>query len=676
MHPTYPNLFQPLDLGFTRIKNRVLMGSMHTGLEELEDGYAKVAAYFAERAAGGVGLIVTGGYAPNRAGWVSPFSAKLTSSREARRHRVITDAVHERDGKILLQILHAGRYGYHPLAVAPSRIKSPISPFAPWKLTKFGIRKTIMDFASCAKYAKLAGYDGVEVMGSEGYLINEFIAPRTNKRRDGWGGSFENRIRFPLAILQAIRETVGEDFMVVYRLSMLDLVEGGSTRDEVIELAQQVERSGANMINTGIGWHEARVPTIVTSVPRAAFVEITKQVKAHIQIPIITANRINTPEVAESVLASGAADMVSMARPFLADPHFVNKARLNQSEMINTCIGCNQACLDHVFVGRTASCLVNPYACRETEWLLEEAKKPASVAVIGAGPAGLACATTAAARGHQVVLFDREGEIGGQFNMAKKIPGKEEFYETLRYFRHKIDEVGVELRLNEVATSDMLSESGFEHVVIATGVHPRRPHFRGMDHPKVIFYKDLLTKEPELGSKIAIIGAGGIGFDVAEFLLQETVPEDQRKDHFYREWGIDISVKVPGGLITDAPAPASKRKIFLLQRREGKIGARLGKTTGWVHRSSVKKYGTEMLSGVEYRAIDDRGLHIIHRQQERCLEVDHVVVCAGQESNRQLYDELVKKRCASVHLIGGAKKAAELDAKLAIENGTEIGLRL
>lgn len=676
MSSKYPHLFQPLDLGFTQIKNRVLMGSMHTGLEDGADSYHKTAKYFSVRAQNEVGLIVTGGYAPNRAGWLSPFAAKLTSTSEAKKHRIVTDAVHEAGGKILLQILHTGRYAYHPFAVAPSRIKSPISPFSPWKLTKFGIRKTIMDFANCAKYAKLAGYDGVEIMGSEGYLINQFIAPRTNQRTDEWGGSFENRIRFPLAVLKSVREEVGNAFILMYRLSMLDLVEGGSNRNEVIELAKLVESSGANILNTGIGWHEARVPTIMTCVPRAAFSEITAQVKKEVNIPVIAANRINMPGVAEEILASGCADMVSMARPFLADPEILTKAKAGQEKLINTCIACNQACLDHIAKQKLASCLVNPFACRETEWKLTKVKEIKKVAVIGAGPAGLSCAVTAAERGHKVTLFDAKAQIGGQFNMAKKVPGKEEFHETLRYYQNQLKHLRVDIKLNFQISAAKLAEMDFDHTVVATGVSPRIPKISGITHPKTIIYNDLLQQDLQLGKSVAIIGAGGIGFDVAEYLLQHTAPENQRIELFFKEWGIDQMIQSSGGLLPN-PAPIEpKRNIYLLQRKQGKLGGRLGKTTGWVHRASLKKHQTKMLAGVEYLKIDDHGLHIKQNETETCLDVDHVVICAGQETNQALFTELQKNGIPNIHLIGGARKAGELDAKMAIEDGTKLGLDL
>ncbi len=674
MSKPYPHLFEPLDLGFTQLKNRVLMGSMHTGLEETKNGFEKMAAYFGDRARGDVGLIVTGGIAPNRAGWVGPFSAKLTSSSEAKKHQVITERVHAEGGKICMQILHAGRYGYHPLAVAPTSLKSPISPFKPWKLTGRGIRNTIKDFVRCASLAREAGYDGVEVMGSEGYLINQFIVSKTNKRKDEWGGSYENRIRFPIEIVRSIREAVGPDFIIIYRLSMLDLVHDGSNWEEVEFLAKRIEEAGATIINTGIGWHEARVPTIATMVPRGGFSWVTQRLKGKVNIPLITTNRINTPEVAEKILQAGHADMISMARPFLADAEFVIKAKENRADEINTCIGCNQACLDHVFENKTASCLVNPRACHETELNYTPTTKAKKIAVVGAGPAGLACATAAASRGHDVHLYDGSSEIGGQFNMAKRIPGKEEFYETLRYFKRQIELTGVNLHLEQRVDADFLSAGGFDEVVLATGVRPRELAIDGIDHEKVLTYIEVLQGQKEVGGSVAIIGAGGIGFDVAEYLSHEGESPSENLVNFLKEWGVDQSYEERGALTAPKPHP-SAREIYLLQRSKGKLGARLGKTTGWIHRSSLKKKKVKMIGSVAYQGIDDSGLHITIKNQPQTLAVDHVIICAGQVPLRDLQAPLVAKGL-SVHLIGGADEAAELDAKRAIDQGSRLAARL
>ena len=676
MHPEFPHLFSPLDLGFTTLPNRILMGSMHTGLEEAPQGFERLAAYFGERARGGVGLMVTGGIAPNRQGWVAPFAGRMTNSKHVQEHRIITQAVHREGGKICLQILHAGRYGYHPLAVAPSAIQSPISPFKPWKLSGWGVQRTISDFVRCAALAREAGYDGVEIMGSEGYLINQFIVSRTNHRKDQWGGSFENRIRFPLEIVRRTREKVGPDFIIIYRLSMLDLVDDGSSWEEVEYLAQQIEAAGATIINTGIGWHEARVPTIATMVPRAGFAWVTRRLMGKVNIPLITTNRINMPEVAEQVLADGCADMVSMARPFLADPEWPLKSRTGRRDEINTCIACNQACLDHTFSRKTASCLVNPRACHETELQYQATPKAKKIAVVGAGPGGLACATVAAQRGHEVHLFEAGGEIGGQFNMAKTIPGKEEFHETIRYFRRQLELTGVHLHLNTRATVDMLKNEGFQEVVVATGVDARKASIPGEDHPKVLSYIDVLRNHKPVGQKVAIIGAGGIGFDVAEYLSHsggaESAPE---LSEFLQEWGIDPQYRHRGGLAKPQPeAPA--RDIWLLKRSKGKHGAGLGKTTGWIHRSSLKMKQVKMLGEAEYLRIDDQGLHIRHDGQEKILAVDNVVICAGQISRRQLYDELQAAGFGAVHLIGGAAEAAELDAKRAIDQGSRLAAKL
>ena len=664
----YPHLFRPLELGFTTLRNRVLMGSMHTGLEDRASDFPKLAAYFAERAAGGVGLIVTGGFAPNIVGWLKPFASRMSMPWHPRRHRQVTSAVHAHDGKICLQLLHAGRYAYHPLSVSASKLKAPINPFTPRALSARGVERQIRDFANAAKLAREAGYDGVEIMGSEGYLLNQFTVARTNKRDDAWGGDAAKRMRFAVEIVRRVREACGPDFIIIYRLSMLDLVEGGNGWDDIVAQAQAVEAAGATIINTGIGWHEARVPTIATSVPRAAFTGVTAKLKPHVALPLVTTNRINMPDVAEAVLAAGHADMVSMARPLLADPQWPNKARAGRSDAINTCIACNQACLDHVFENKKASCLVNPRACAETELDYTKTAAPKSIAVVGAGPAGLACATVAAERGHRVVLFDAASEIGGQFNLAKQIPGKEEFHETLRYFRHRIVETGVELRLDTRADGDALS--GFDEVVIATGVTPRAVDFPGIDHPKVVGYLDVLQRRVVPGAKVAIIGAGGIGFDVGEFLVQEGESPSLDASRWMAEWGVDPAFDAPGGLAKPRPEPAA-RQIWLLQRTPGKPGARLGKTTGWIHRGTLKAKGVKMLGGVEYLGVDDAGLHIRVDGSEQVLDVDHVVICAGQEPRRELFDVLAAQS-RKAHLIGGADVAAELDAKRAIAQGSRL----
>lgn len=647
---------------------------MHTGLEESRNGFQKMAAFYAERARGQAGLIVTGGIAPNRAGWVSPFSAKMSTRAESRRHRLITDAVHAESGHICMQILHAGRYGYHPLAVAPSRLQSPITPFKPWQLTRRGIQRTIDDFATTAALAQDAGYDGVEIMGSEGYLINEFIAARTNRRNDEWGGTYENRIRFPLEIIRRVRERTGDRFLLIYRLSMLDLVEEGSSWEEVEYLAQQVEAAGAHLINTGIGWHEARIPTIATLVPRAGFAWVTQKLMGKVGIPLITTNRINTPDVAENLLAEGYADMVSMARPFLADPDFVIKARQGKADEINTCIACNQACLDHIFQRKTASCLVNPRACRETELEYLPAPVRKKIAVVGAGPAGLSAAVTGAQCGHEVHLFEASLTIGGQFNLAKKVPGKEEFEETLRYYRRQLEIHGVQVHLGKTVDAAWLTAGGFAEVVIATGVHPRAVEIPGIDHPKVITYVDLLSGQKRAGDKVAIIGAGGIGFDVATFLLHGQHSPSLDAGLFAHEWGIDTAYRHRGAVQPPDPEPPV-REIHLLQRTQGKPGEKLGKTTGWIHRATLKMKGVVMWSGVTYQHIDDQGLHILSGNRPHILQVDHIILCAGQVSRRDLYEPL-SKTGARVHLIGGAKAAGELDAKRAIEEGARLAATL
>ncbi|MEQ1136552.1 NADPH-dependent 2,4-dienoyl-CoA reductase [Acinetobacter seifertii] len=667
----YPHLLKPLDLGFTTLKNRVLMGSMHVGLEEAPGGYERMAAFYAERAKGDVGLIVTGGIAPNQAGLTFAHASKLDSTEEAEKHKVITEAVHAAGGKIALQILHTGRYSYQPEIVAPSAIQAPINPIKPKAMTSAEVQQTIDDFANCAKLAQYAGYDGVEIMGSEGYLINEFIAARTNHRDDEWGGSYENRIRFPIEIVKRTREIVGENFIIIYRLSMLDLVEGGSTLEEVIQLAKAIEKAGATIINTGIGWHEARIPTIATKVPRAAFTWVTEKLKGEVSVPLITSNRINTPEMAEHVLASGHADMVSMARPMLADPEFVLKASEGRSDEINTCIGCNQACLDHIFSMKIATCLVNPRACYETELIFKEVKNHMNIAVIGAGPAGLSFAVYAADRGHQVKIFEASHQIGGQFNIAKTVPGKEEFYETLRYFNRQIElRPNIELILNHKATYEELSQSGFDEIVVATGVTPRQLQFEGIDHPKVLSYLQVLKERVPVGQRVAIIGAGGIGFDTAEYLTHEGESGSLNPEKFYEEWGIDTHYEHVGGL-KQAKVEASEREIYLLQRKASSVGAGLGKTTGWIHRTGLKNRNVKMLAGVHYEKVDDQGLHITVDGKPTVLEVDNVVICAGQESFTAMYDQL-KADGKNVHLIGGAKEAGELDAKRAIRQGAEL----
>ena len=666
----YPHLLAPLDLGFTTLKNRVLMGSMHTGLEESEHGFEKMAAFYAERARGGVGLIVTGGVGPNEEGRVAPGASILNDEAEVPHHRIVTDAVHEAGGKIALQILHTGRYSFQENLVSASPICAPINFYRPRELSGDDILRTIADFAECARLARLAGYDGVEVMGSEGYLINQFLARHTNRRTDEWGGSFENRSRFAVETVKAVRRAVGDDFIIIYRLSMLDLVNDGSTWDEVEQLALAIEAAGATIINTGIGWHEARVPTIATMVPRAGFAWVTRRLMGKVKIPLVTTNRINTPDVAEAVLADGCADMVSMARPFLADPDFVNKAAEGRADAINTCIGCNQACLDHIFQGKLTSCLVNPRACRETELNYTPTTAPKKLAVVGAGPAGLAFATVAAERGHAVTLFDAAGEIGGQFNVAKKIPGKEEFYETLRYFARRIEETGVTLKLEQRVDADALA--GFDEVVLATGIAPRLPAIPGIDHPKVLSYLDVLKYGRPVGARVAIIGAGGIGFDTAEFLTQQGGSTSLDVEAFMQEWGVDMSGQSAGGLAASGPQPhASPREVWLLQRKSSKVGEGLGKTTGWIHRESLKMKRVNMVSGVQYERIDDAGLTVTVKGETQTLPVDNVIICAGQDPLRELQAPL-QAAGKTVHLIGGADVAAELDAKRAIDQGSRL----
>jgi 2,4-dienoyl-CoA reductase (NADPH2) len=675
----YPNLLRPLDLGFTTLPNRVLMGSMHTGLEDRRRNFPRLAAYFAERVRGGVGLIVTGGFSPNVEGWLLPFASRLASAGAARAHRVITAAVHADGGRIALQILHAGRYGYHPLSVAPSRIRSPITPFTPRALSTAGVERQIRAFVRCAALAREAGYDGVEVMGSEGYFINQFLVTHTNLRSDRWGGSFENRMRLPVEIVSRAREAVGPDFIIIYRLSMLDLIPDGQRWDEVVTLAKDIEKAGATIINTGIGWHEARVPTIATSVPRAAFAWVTQKLKGEVQIPLCTTNRINTPEVAERLLAEGCADMVSMARPLLADPGFVMKAQTGRADQINTCIACNQACLDHTFRNELASCMVNPRACHETELDYRPAALKKRIAVVGAGPAGLAASTVLAERGHEVHLFESAAEIGGQFNMAKRIPGKEEFHETLRYFRRRIEITGVKLRLGTRMSADELIRSRYDEVLLATGVMPRDPRIPGGEHPKVLSYVDVLLNARPVGRRVAVIGAGGIGFDVAEFLVQDGESPTLHLAEWMKEWGVADPARARGGVAgVQSQAAAPARQVYLLQRKTGKPGAGLGKTTGWIHRRALKMKQVEMLRGVNYEAIDERGLHLSYgekRERPTVLEVDNIVLCAGQQPLRDLYAPL-REAGMPVHLIGGADVAVELDAKRAINQASKLAARL
>jgi 2,4-dienoyl-CoA reductase (NADPH2) len=671
---SYPHLLSPLHLGFTTLPNRVLMGSMHVGLEEREGGFERMAAFYAARARGGAGLIVTGGVSPDERGRLFPGAAKLTTDAEAERHRVVTDAVHADGGRIALQLLHAGRYAYHPGLAAPSPLPAPINPQVPHELSDDEIEETIEAFARAAGLARSAGYDGVEIMGSEGYLINEFIVAATNRRTDRWGGEYENRIRFPVEIVRRVRERMGREFIVIYRLSMLDLVPGGSTLKEVLALGRAVEDAGATIINTGIGWHEARIPTIATSVPRGAYTWVTRRVMGSVGIPLVTTNRINTPEVAERLLAEGYADMVSLARPFLADPDFVAKTRAGRPDTINTCIACNQACLDHTFTGRVTSCLVNPRACHETELVVSPSPAPKRVAVVGAGPAGLASAVTAAERGHEVTLFDAAPRIGGQLDLARRIPGKEEFEETLRYFRVQLAERGVDVHLNTSVTAATLGQGGYHEIVVATGVHPRIPDIPGVDHPYVVSYLDVLRGEAAVGDRVAIIGAGGIGFDVAEYLTDGDRRTSRYPEAYFRQWGVDITYAAPGGLTAPEPS-ASPRTVYLVQRRTGKPGEGLGATTGWIHRAELKHRGVRMVPGATYERIDDAGLHLTVNGTAMTLEVDTVVLCAGQEPNRELYEQL-QAAGRVVHLIGGAEVAAELDAKRAILQGTTLAARL
>ena len=675
-HAEYPHLLAPLDLGFVTLPNRVLMGSMHVGLEDDVGPLKKMGAYFARRAQGGVGLIVTGGIAPNMAGQVKPMAATLSNRWGAFKHRYVTGPVHEAGGLIAMQILHAGRYAYTPLAVAPSPIKSPISRFKPRGLSGRGVERTIASFVRCGELAKTAGYDGVEVMGSEGYLINEFVVDKTNKREDEWGGAYEARMRLPVEIVRRMREAVGPEFIIIYRLSMLDLVKNGSSWEQIVTLAKAIEAAGATIINTGIGWHEARVPTIATMVPRAAYTWVTKRLMGEVQIPLVTSNRINMPGTAEEVLARGDADMISMARPLLADPDWVNKARDGQRDAINTCIACNQACLDHIFKNKRASCLVNPLACHETEVTIEPTKAAKKLAVVGAGPAGLAFATTAAGRGHAVTLFDKADKIGGQFNMARKIPGKEEFDETLRYFTTMLASTGVDLKLETEVKADDLIGKGYDAVVIAAGVHPRQVDLEGIDLDKVVSYVDVLAGGAEVGERVAIIGAGGIGFDVAEFLAHDhSLPSPSLDvDAYLKEWGVDRSMEVPGGLMKAESAP-SVRTITMCQRGDKKMGSGLGKTTGWIHRQSLKKKNVTMLTSVAYQKIDDVGLHILRGGEPMTIEADTVVVCAGQISATELIPPL-RASGLTVHVIGGALEAGELDAKRAIDQGTRLAARL
>lgn len=672
-HTQYPHLFRPLDLGFTELKNRIIMGSMHTGLEEMPAGHKHMAAFYAERARGGVGLIVTGGIGPNEEGSTHPITKRLNSDKAVANHKEVTDAVHEAGGKICMQILHTGRYAYTEKLVAPSAIQAPINPYKPKALTDEEIEQQIQDFIYTAKQAQRAGYDGVEIMGSEGYFLNQFIVTRTNQRDDKWGGEYENRIRLPIEVVRRVREAVGKEFIIIYRLSMLDLVEDGSDYEEVVQLGKEIEKAGATIINTGIGWHEARIPTISTRVPRAAFTWVTAKFREALSIPLITSNRINMPDVAEEVLARGDADMVSMARPFLADAEFVIKAEQNRADEINTCIGCNQACLDHVFNGKLTSCLVNPRACHELELTIQPAEQTKRIAVIGAGPAGLAAAVTAASRGHAVTLYDKDDKTGGQFNIARQIPGKEEFNETLRYFDRQLELHNVTVKLNTEATAALLNDECFDEVIIATGIFPRIPDIEGIDNDKVLSYVDVIKGKKPVGQKVAIVGAGGIGFDTAEYLSHGESQPSLDIEAFMKEWGIDMSFSARGGVNGMQPQPEpSSREIVLLQRKTSRMGKGLGKTTGWAHRASLKMKGVTMIPGVEYKKIDDNGFLITIEGQEKLLEVDNVIICAGQEPLREVIEGLN----APHHLIGGADEALELDAKRAIDQGTRLAATL
>ncbi|WP_233898431.1 NADPH-dependent 2,4-dienoyl-CoA reductase [Tenacibaculum piscium] len=672
----YKHIFEPLDLGFTTLKNRVIMGSMHTGLEEEKNGTQRIATYYSERAKGGVSLIITGGISPNIQGWTAPFSARMSTKKHAREHKIITDAVHKEGGKICMQILHSGRYGYHPLTVAPSKIKAPINPFTPFKLKQSGIRRTVKDFVNSAKLSQEAGYDGVEIMGSEGYLINEFIVKKTNKRTDNYGGTYENRIRLAIEIVQKIRKEVGTNFIIIYRLSMLDLVEQGSSWEEVVQLGKEIEKAGATIINTGIGWHESRIPTIATSVPRGAFTWVTQKMKEELSIPLITSNRINMPETAEKILSEGHADMISMARPFLADPQWVNKAKEERDDEINTCIACNQACLDHAFQQKVASCLVNPRACHETEFNYNPTKNKKKIAVVGAGPAGLSAATILAQRGHEVTLFDADKEIGGQFNIAKQIPGKEEFYETIRYFKKQLELYNVTVKLNTRVSADDLSKGNFDEVIIATGITPRMPRINGIEHEKVLNYIDVIKLKKHVGKRVAVIGAGGIGFDVSEYLAHEGESTSLNIDAWLQEWGIDKSLKARAGIENVTPEfHPSPREIFMFKRSKGKFGANLGKTTGWIHRATLKKKKVQFIGEVQYTKIDDEGLHYTQGEEQKILAVDNVIICAGQLPLKELVTPLEEKGI-KIHVIGGADFASELDAKRAINQGSRLAAEI